>query len=480
MKKKVISIFLAAAVLTGLMWGCGREEAPESSQTTGSTAETITGTGDEGSVTGVTFIWGGTADTYDEKAVEEEDRINAEYTQRTGNVRQNMAFSYDSRFIWAQIEGDALPTVFIVPYDDAQTLIKNASSRNIQKLLDERGWTRDLWNSELVEFVSDENGDMHGLPYSISGRALLCNVNVMEEAGMLDENGNPICPETWEDLVDMAIAIRQKTGKNGLAMCCNDRQGAKDFINITWNYGAELYVINEDGTYTSQLNHPGVVTATELFRELVQNDAINGNVFMNQSADCIRSVAVGESAMCFSDGELPTEYEPDANMDDFVILPLPEGPDGNEILAGGYCYWFDPNATDDEIRAVLDFIEMYGASPVWNEDQYTVACAEAEAQIEEYGRYLPQTNVFTEAYQKDYQKVLDQYDEYVEDQYWAYYEACSDPARLRLELSEQLDMYRFLLTAVQELSVNPKADIQEYLDTSSANFQEVLILDGLA
>ncbi|MBQ9168007.1 MAG: hypothetical protein IJX67_06325, partial [Oscillospiraceae bacterium] len=136
MKKKCVSVFLSMLLLMSALTGCGDEK---------NVTEVTVPDGEfaEGSVHGQVFTWAGTADIADLDAVEAQERVNSEYTDRTGNVRVNMVFTYDPVLMYALLEGDLMPTVYEIPNSDAQKLIANGYSRDIQALLDERGWTSD-------------------------------------------------------------------------------------------------------------------------------------------------------------------------------------------------------------------------------------------------------------------------------------------------------------------------------------------------
>lgn len=62
----------------------------------------------------------------------------------------------------------------------------------------------------ILDLARNEEGELVGIPYSLSNPVLYINRDLLREAG-LDENG----PETWEDVREFAKVIKEKTGKYG-------------------------------------------------------------------------------------------------------------------------------------------------------------------------------------------------------------------------------------------------------------------------
>ncbi len=461
-------IFAICFCILLLLTGCGNSGTPDTTAAPVSQGE------------GVTFTWGRPLEAVTLTEEAWETWSDEEYTRRTGNVRSSVQFVYDSSFIWAQQAADEIPTVFQMDYDDAQMLIRSDTSRSIQELLDERGWTQDMWNEELVQYLVDENGEMHGIPATLQASGLLCNRAVFAEAGLVDDQGNLRYPTTWEEVLEMATVITENTDKVGLYISCNDMYGSKNIINIAWCYGAELTRVDASGKVISQLNHDGVAQTLKLYRELVRRVAVNTNTFMTNSDYCVENVATGLAGMCFCQGQLPRELAKDTqvNMEDLVVVPMPVGPGGNSIMATGNCYWFSPTATDDQVRAALDYIEAFGYSPVWNEDQALKEQQKLQEQTESLGRYLPELRPVKTEYQTEYLAMVEENADAMDPAYRQLFQAALEPGRLRTEMASDLELYRFLLMSVQELSTNPKLDIQTYLDQLSLDYQQILDTTG--
>ncbi len=464
MKKKLLCMALAAALLLA---GCG---AGNGTETTASAGETLpAGDYTEGTVHGVRFTWGGTADKADPEAVAWQDEINAAYTARTGNQRVNEAYSYDLKLMFAEVEDDNLPTIFVVPNDEAQKLIENGFSRDIQALLDERDWDQSAWNSAYTADLRDENGHLNGIPYQVKARGLLCKKALFREAGLINDAGEITYPTSWDEVLDMAQVIREKTSAGGYAMDLYDRQGGKDFVNLAWNYGAEP-CLNGD---TANLDTAEMRSALSFYSTLGNSGVLKINPCMTSESYLVQTVLYGESAMALTSGEFPEDYTGDP--DDFALVPVPEGPTGNAIVTNAYSYWFSPKATDDQVRAALDFLEMYGTAPVWNEDQQATVRRDAEEQVRTLGMYLPTVSVFTGQRRTQELTVQAEYDDKIADGYRPYVEACREEDRLRQEASPMSrDMYNLLLTILQEICTDPNKDMDGMLVQAQSDYQAIL------
>lgn len=68
--------------------------------------------------------------------------------------------------------------------------------------------------SENAQALAKINDKMYGLAFTFSTPILYINGSLFKEAGLNPENP----PKTWEEMLDMAMTIKEKTGKNGFAL----------------------------------------------------------------------------------------------------------------------------------------------------------------------------------------------------------------------------------------------------------------------
>lgn len=243
---------------------------------------------------------------------------------------------------------------------------------DITDVAGKRGYLDSISNT-AKEMFSDENGRIYALPSSYTySLALMCNVDLFVEAGLVDENGNAMLPATWEEAAEAAQAIKEATGKAGFCFIGqNDVTVAWHFVNMAWNFGAgDLCIKNDDGTYTANVNSEGAVSAMEYIKSLKwQYDALTESPETEDYNTLIEKVARGEAAMCIGATDSITAYSA-FGMDDekLAVTALPAGPYGDSYsLFDGSAVAFSASASEEQIEAALDCIEYLGYAPVLND-----------------------------------------------------------------------------------------------------------------
>ena len=157
-------------------------------------------------------------------------------------------------------------------------------------------------NDYIVEFTEDnffngdftkdkfyetflENGNIEGKQFMIPllGEVvgIVCNMNMMKEAGLLDENGEIIPAETWDELYEYAEKLT-KDGQTGLG--------------IDWGSNMMLYtyeaclngeagtIFKDDGT-TIEFTGDNVAHILEIWKKLIDNGYTTTDVFADMDAN---------------------------------------------------------------------------------------------------------------------------------------------------------------------------------------------------
>ena len=247
----------------------------------------------------------------------------------------------------------------------------------------------------------------------------------------------------------------------------------RDYVNTAWNYGADPSVDNGDGTFTAEVNSPEMLAATQMYAKLGRSDVAKINPNLSDTKFCTQSVAYGDSAMCITDGRIPVEME--VTSEGYAMYPVPAGPADNKILVAGTSYWFSPTATDDEVRAALDFIELYGTAPIWSEDQHEALREDARNQIATTGVYLHGISVYTGERREKALEAAKEFDDNVSKYYRVFADACQDESRYRFEEDgDPFNLYGTLVDPLQEAVTDMKADIQYWLDMADEQYQAFL------
>ena len=438
-KKQLLSLALIAALTTTMFAGCGssgdKDSAKKKAEKEGKTVLSL-------------GIWP-SADLVD-------DVKNFEKYAKTMNEQHSDVYVEPASYTYATdtfvslAESGNCPTIFQTWFTEPKKLIKQGLVADVTDILKERGWIDDM-SPSVLSLMSDENGHVYGVPRDAYALGLMCNVELFEEAGLVDDNGIPKFPQTWDELAKDAKIIKDKTGAAGLCLLAKDNSGGWHFSNIAWCFGATLCTDNGDGTYTSHLDSTEAVAAMEYVYDLkwkydvltaAQPTQVNG---------------------------LPT--------DKLAMGAIPAGPNGDQYsLTGGTPYMFSKDATKEEINAALDFLEIMGKSPVVNDTSIEGKQADAANRV---SNGVPVIKSFPCWINQDYvdaeQKVIDEYKNVDSALYDSYFEKTGAEGNLRAEEpGDTQSMYKELTKVLQEVVTKKDCNVEELMKTANENYQKVL------
>lgn len=261
-------------------------------------------------------------------------------------------YKYSTDTFMPMVEAGTVPTVFESWFTEPQKLIRQGAVADITDQLEERGWL-DAMNPSIRELLSDENGRVYGTPRDGYALGLMLNRELFEEAGLVDENGVPIAPATWEELAETAKTIKDATGSAGLCLLAKDGAGGWHFSNIAWAFGATLVTDNGDGTYTANLASDEAIAAMEYVKSLKWDyDVLTADPTIEDWGTGFTQLATGGAAMYIAANDAVNQPTLGNGMplEDLAIAALPAGPGGQYSLSGGTPYMFSKDATPEEIE----------------------------------------------------------------------------------------------------------------------------------
>lgn len=375
-------------------------------------------------------------------------------------------------------ESGNLATVFQTWYTEPQKLIKGGSVRDITDILEERGWLEDI-NPSIRELLSDSSGRVYGIPRDGYALGLMCNVELFEQAGLVGADGAIQYPKTWEELATVGKQIKDATGSAGICLLAKDNAGGWHFSNIAWAFGANLCIDNGDGTFTANLNTPEAIAAMEYVKSLRwEYDILTPDPTNEDWGTGFTELGTGGAAMYIGANDAvqqPTETN-GLPVDKLSLVPIPAGPGGQFMLSGGTPYMFNANATDAEVNAALDYIEIMGKAPVVSDDSLAGMQADAEYRI---GAGIPVIYRFPawvnqELIDAEY-KIIEANQNVDMALFNDYFSATKKDGVLRMEEPGLVqDMYGQLTNVLQAVVTDKNADVAALMATANQNYQAIL------
>ena len=122
--------------------------------------------------------------------------------------------SLEADQIMANAAAGQLPNLYRVPFTDASLMIKAGYAKDITEIMKKRGYDTAL-NDDLLNLVKDDEGKLYGIPYNGYMMGMWYNVNLFEQAGLMNDDGTLKYPKTFDELITTSQTITEKTGAAG-------------------------------------------------------------------------------------------------------------------------------------------------------------------------------------------------------------------------------------------------------------------------
>ncbi len=369
-----------------------------------------------------------------------------------------------------------LPTVFETWYTEPQKLIEGGFVKDITDELKSLGWDNAI-NPSIKNLLS-KDGRIYGIPRDGYALGLMINVELFEKAGLVDANGIPKYPKTWEELAQTAKTIKDKTGAAGICILAKDNAGGWHYSNIAWAFGAKLEA-NVNGKWVAQLNSPENIAAMNYVKDLKwKYDVLTADPTNEDWGTGFKALGTGEAAMYIGANDAvnqPTQVN-GLDVKKLSIVPVPAGPGGQYSLMGGTPYMFASNATSEEVKAALEYLEIMGKAPVVTTESLAGLEADAQNRVTAGVPVIPSFPAWIAPdYLKAQQEVVDKYSNVDMALYNDYYNMIKKDGNLHLEepmLAQ--DMYAELTKVLQAVITDKNADVTKLLETANTNLQQLL------
>jgi ABC-type glycerol-3-phosphate transport system substrate-binding protein len=400
-----------------------------------------------------------------------------QFNQRYPDITvQPAQYSYAVDTFVPMAEAGQVPTIFSSWYTEPPKLIGGGFVRDITDEMRALGWDTKMEDS--VKALLTRDGRLYGFPVEAYSLGLHLNVDLFREAGLVDANGLPLYPKTWEELATTAQTIKQKTGNAGLVLLAKDNAGGWHFSNIAWCFGAEFQV-QQNGRWIARLNSPEVVEAMNYVRDLKwRYDVLTSDPTSEDWSSGYQKIGTGLAAMYMGaqDGVSQPTYVNGLPIEDLSLVPIPAGPRGQYGLMGGNIFMFSKNATSDEVTAALHYIEIMGRAPVVTETSIAGLRAGAENNKRQGIPNVPNVPAWNDAaYLKAVDDARDAFANVDMRLYNDFYTAVKRPGYLRPEEPMLVqDMYAELTKVLQAVFTDRNANVRALLDTAQQNFQRLL------
>jgi len=384
---------------------------------------------------------------------------------------------------FAKAAGGELPDVYLAGFTEMPEIISTGYSADLTDALKKYN-LYDKINPTVKEIITNDEGQVVAYPHSVSVMGLMVNVDLMEQAGLMEADGTPKQPKTWDEVVEFAKQIKEKTGKAGFVMPTSGNSGGWLFTCLAWSYGANFIEKDENGNWKAIFNSPEAAEALQLIKDMKwKHDILPSNAIID-AVEWRKAFGVGNAGITFGSGDYPSRnlYSYGMSPDSVGMIALPAGPKKHVTLLAGEVKCVSNDATKDQIDAAVRWLKMLNA-PDLTEDVKTNV-AQKIASKKEKGQLIGLLDMSVwsnDAPQKKYQD-----EEYLKNanlninHVKLYNEFTLNP-NCEIKTEEPVccqELYGILDSCLQEVLTNENADVKSILEKANNDFQ-INYLDNL-
>lgn len=198
------------------------------------------------------------------------------------------------------------------------------------------------------------DGRIMAVPMDFHANLWHVNMDLMEQAGLVDDDGAPILPTSPEELLEQAQMVRDATGQDYLAAdFAQFPIGVRLVLSLMWQQGENIFT--EDGTATidTEAARNAISAITQLFDAGLANPQLN-------YADSQQAFLNGEAAILVNGTWVVDLYDaeaadPDVALSNYYVADFP-------TLFGEGATWADSHMWAIPASVQRDDPETYQAA----------------------------------------------------------------------------------------------------------------------
>lgn len=216
-----------------------------------------------------------------------------------------------------------------------------------------------LMNKEVFAPFS-RNGRIYGVPGGAFGNGgyvmtLFYNKEMFKQKGIVDDKGEPKPPQTWEEFVDAAVKLTDKSkGIAGFGILGETGGSGWHFLNWVWQAGGE-FEKKIDGKWKAVFDSPEAINALQFIKDLRWKYDVLQSDLLCSNDDLFELYTSERIAMALFTPEYLKYLVEKFNypLDKIGICLLPAGPGGRANQMGGGYGIINPDIDKSKIEYAL-------------------------------------------------------------------------------------------------------------------------------
>ena len=265
-------------------------------------------------------------------------------------------WSFDLKSFYAKAAGGSLPTIYRVFFTEMSQVISAGYAADMTGTMKKHD-ILEKFNPQILDVVSND-GKVYAFPFSAYALGLSCNIDLMQQAGLVEADGTPKQPKDWEEVREFAVKIKEATGKPGFIVASSNNYGGWLFTPIAWSYGVEF--MKKDGDrWKATFDTPEAVAALQYIKDLKwKYDVLPSNSLID-GTEYYKIFGTGNAGIILTaDGIARSVNQYDFDMNKIGMLAMPKGPKKHVTLLGGGVYAVPGDSTEEQVDGALKWTEM--------------------------------------------------------------------------------------------------------------------------
>lgn len=220
----------------------------------------------------------------------------------------------------------------------------------IGDMLGDNGVDTSDWTAPAAGTVAYD-GAVYGVPFDLHANLFHVNVDIFEEAGLVDDDGVPILPSSRAEFMEQAQAI-QDLGYTYLATDASQFPiGVRIMFTLVWQQGSDL--VSPDGI-SANVNSPEAQEALDFMLEMFEKGYADANANYDTSQAAFLN---GEAAILHNGTWAVDQYNREATFD-YMVMDFPTLYSEPATWANSHM-WTIPRQEDEaeaQYEAALEFL----------------------------------------------------------------------------------------------------------------------------
>lgn len=409
----------------------------------------------------------------DEAGYKRQEEIAQKFMEENPDIIvEGDTFQFSTETFYPRAESGDLPTLFFLPFTEAEKIIKFGYVADLTDGFKKAGFY-DAISSFVLDNIS-RDGKIYLIPRKVYSLGLAMNLKHMEAAGLIEEDGTPMAPKTFDELTQVAVKLKEATGKPGFIFPTTTNGGGWFFTALAWNFGG-TFMSNDNGKWTAHLDSPEIVSALQWLKDLKWKYNVLPETTLISTNEMNQNFGSGNIGMSFSTESFANIY-PTYGMDvnDIGLSYLPAGNKRHVTLMGGSYAAISRDATQEQIDAAIKWIEFNGVTMNLTDSIKDNIKSSYQDLVDNNNIVgIKDISIWDDEtefvrYRND---VIDELAN-INLNHVKLYNECNDIEYQAEEPICAQDLYAALDSCIQEVLTNESADCQEVLRKANSDFQQ--------